>query len=83
MATNFTPQTGPQFGPFSLCVSDNEWINASNNCGGRTQGGDGGDCFNVPHDEKGYSILTGCTRGFKQEKSFTLAALETYKIEFF
>ena len=54
-------------------------MNAINYCICSTKGYE--EYFNVPEDELGNSILTGDGQG-KQDKFFTLAALETYVVTY-
>jgi hypothetical protein len=56
-------------------------MNSEGNCFGKTGGGSH-DAFNTPLDEKGFSILTGMSRGDGKEMKFTLVGLETYHLEF-
>ena len=60
--TQFHPTLGPMFGPNSLSVSDNEAMNAHNNCYCYTKGGED-DCFKTPVFKNGSSILTGMKKG--------------------
>ena len=73
---------GPQFGASSLCVCQSDLINSDDNCVGRT-GGVVYDCFNTPVDVNGFSILTGMSEGYDEDRFFTLVALETYQLQFY
>ena len=64
----------------SLSVCGNEMMNAPENCRCQTNG-QGFDCYKVPTDELGNSILTGDGAGKEDtEKKFTLAAIETWSV---
>jgi hypothetical protein len=76
---HFSDARGPAFGEFSLTVDKEEMMNAPDNCWCCTNGSY--DYFNVPTDANGNSILTGDGQGKKDKnKSFTLAAIETWAI---
>ena len=56
-------------------------MNAPDNCHCRTNGKD--DYYNVPTDAQGNSILTGDGQGKKDnDKTFTLAAIETWAVTY-
>ena len=75
----FNKHWGPVFGSNSLNVGKNEMMNALNNCSCNTLGYK--EYFNVPEDDLGNSILTGDGKG-EQYKYFTLAALETWVVNY-
>jgi hypothetical protein len=80
-AVYFISDSGPKFGTFSLGVSWYEMMNTPDNCWCCTNGHN--DYYNVPTDARGNSILTGDGQGEKKnEKKFTLAAIETWAIKY-
>jgi hypothetical protein len=50
LVTYFQSNYGPCFGPWSLSVHYEEYMNANKNCLGSTGGGISYDCFNTPVD---------------------------------
>ena len=80
--TYFGDNYGPLFGSWSIGVYNKNLMNSDENCFGYT-GGVEGDCFNTPVDRKGFSILTGMSKGGwdsgkNKDRFFSLVALETY-----
>lgn len=78
-AVSFSQNKGPAFGCNSLTVQDSQMMNAPNNCNCYTD--EKYEFFKVPKDPQGNSILTGDGSG-QQFKKFTLAALETWLVNY-